>query len=80
MLGTVVFFAAVFFAAGVALALDARTFLGTGAEVLDLGVAFFADGGLGALLLAETVLVAFALVTALLLEAGLTADLEAGLF
>lgn len=79
MLGAVVFFAVVFFAADAALALPARTFLGAGAGAFALvAVAvFFAGGGLAALLLAETGL-AFALGAGLVLEAGLA--LEAGLF
>jgi hypothetical protein len=79
LLATVVFFAVVFFAAGAALAFPARTFLGAGAEALDLeaAAAFLAGGGLGALLDAETGL-AFALAAGLVLETGL--DLEAGLF
>ena len=74
----------VFFAAGAALALLARTFLGAGA--LDLVVAAaFLGGGLEVVLVAETGL-AFDLVATglvlLVLEAGLAAglDLEAGLF
>jgi len=79
LLGAVVFFAVVFFAADAALALPARTFLGAGAGALDLVVAaaFFAGGGLVAVLDAETGL-AFALEAGLVLEAGL--PLEAGLF
>lgn len=82
MLGVVVFFAVVFFAAGAALALPARTFLGAGAGGLDLvaAAAFFAGAALEALLDAETGFLA--LVATLALEAGLGEGLvlEAGLF
>jgi hypothetical protein len=67
-----------FFAGVAALALPARTFLGAAGALGLAATAFFAGAVLGVLLVAEAVLVVFALTALIVVEAGF--DLEVGLF